>query len=508
MKCAAGTEKEDRKMNLNILFKNRRMKYGSVAIAFTVIFIAIVILINALLSATNADKWLYADLTSEQIYDIGEDTQTLLSGITDKVEIVFLRDRDILMENDSMSKIITLAEKYQNTFENITVSFVDRARNPGAVTRFRRSTSDMFYDTDVIVCASDSGNFRHLRSASFFTVDSNNAPVGFNGEMRLTSSVLAVTRASDDKVAFIVGHDETPTTQLAEILMNAGYDSAETFISVDLATRDIPENTRLVIVSNPQRDFSGYTSEKNGSVNEISKLDKYLKNYGNMLVFIDNQTPELSEFSEYLSEEWGISYNAGYVVEEDAEHTVSTDGRSIIARYVSDKENHPYSYEIARRVNTSSARTVMSSSTPLSMHEGVGKTVSPVLVSSPHSKVKDDDGTVVGSGQQTLMAVSTFMEYPDGKFVKYSHVVVSGSVDCVYTDMKQDTANADLMYSILNIVGTEKTPVEIPSKMYNDTSISSIGMATARNVTLRIALFPALLVLVAGVIVFVKRSRK
>lgn len=492
-------------MDFKKIFRTRRMKYGTVAIAFTAVFIAIVISFNAVLSAIDAKAGLYADLTGEQIYELGEDTAALLSEVDIPVEIVFLRDRDILMEKSDMSKIITLAEKYSSSFKNISVSFVDRARNPEAVKRFRRSTSDKFYDTDVMVAA-ESGNFRHLSGAAFFTSDSNGNIVGFNGEMRFTSAILAVTRSSGDKVVFITGHDETPTTQLAEVLMNAGYDSADTFVSVDLATGDIPEKTRLVIVSNPKRDFSGYSAEKNGSVNEIAKLDKYLKNYGNMLVFVDNQTPALPEFSEYLVEEWGISYTAGLVV-EDADNSISTDGRGIIASYVSDKEKHPYAYEIARRVNTTSAKTVASSATPLTLSQASGKTVSPLLVSSAHSAVIDD-GKKVASGAQTLMAISSFMDYPDGYYEKFAHVVVSGSVDCVYTDMNHNTANADLIYSILDIFGTEKTPVDIPSKLYNDTSINSIGMATARKFTVSIALLPTLIVLAAGIYMFVKRSRK
>jgi hypothetical protein len=74
--------------------------------------------------------------------------------------------------------------------------------------------------------------------------------------------------------------------------------------------------------------------------------------------------------------------------------------------------------------------------------------------------------------------------------------------------MNHNTANADLIYSILDIFGTEKTPVDIPSKLYNDTSINSIGMATARKFTVSIALLPTIIVLAAGIYMFVKRSRK
>lgn len=490
------------------LLNSRKFKYGSVAVAFTAIFIAVIILINAVLSALDARFGLYFDTTSEKRYDIGEQTTALVGALEQPVEIVFLRDRDKLMENSYMSMIITLAEKYESSFPAISVRFIDRARNIHEINQFRRSTSDIFNDTDVIVNHKQTGKFRHLRQTAFFTSDGTNI-VGFNGEMRFTASILAVSRASDEKIALITGHDEMVSVSFSEVLVNAGYDSNDTLVTVNLTKDEIPEGTKLVIISNPKRDFNGFDAEKSGSINEIAKLDKYLKNYGNLLVFVDNETGALPELSEYLSEEWGISFRSGLVIEETAEYSASTDGRSLIAQYNTDESNHPYAHEISRRVTAVSAPTVMSSSTPLYLSSVGSKKVSPILTTSPHARVLNNK-SVAGSGTQTLMAISTFMDYPDGMYEKFSHVIVSGSTDCIHSDMdltKNSNANADLIYSILSVVSTEKTPIDIPTKLFSDTSIAGIGTATARNMTIKITLFPTLIVLAAGIYVFIKRSR-
>lgn len=490
------------------IFNNRRFKYGSAAIIFTAIFIAIIMLINGIISLLDSKIGLYADLTSEQRYEISDVTTGLLADIPDSIEIIFCRDRDKLIEDNYMSMIVTLAEKYELSYPNVTVKFVDRARHPGEINKFRRSTSDIFSDTDVIINAPESGKFRHLRRTAFFSADSDGNLAAFNGEMRITASILAVTRASNDKVALITGHDEAVSTPLVEVLMNAGYDTAESLITVNLATADIPENTRLVIIDNPKRDFLGYTAEKTGSVNEIAKLDKYLKNYGNLFVAIDNETPFLPELCEYLQQEWGISYTPGLVIQETPGYSISTDGRSLIANYNLQSDGTGiYSYEITRRVSTTSARTIVSSATPLTITPVSGKTVSPVLTTSAEATVLDDN-VAVQTGKQTLMAISSFLDYPDGMYEKLAHVVVCGSTDFVYTDMAvSSSANADLVYSILNIVGTEKVPIDIQPKMFSDTSIDSIGMATARSFTFRVAAIPALIVLAFGVYVFIRRKR-
>lgn len=490
------------------LLRSRKIKYGSVAVAFTAIFIAFIILLNAVLSAIDARSGLYFDTTPEKRYDIGEQTSALVGTLEQPVEIVFLRDRDKLMENNYMSMIITLAEKYESSFSAVSVKFIDRARNAQEVNRFRRSTSDIFYDTDVIVSHKSTGKFRHLRQSAFFTTDGTNI-VGFNGEMRLTASILAVSRASDEKIALITGHDEMVSVSFSEVLVNAGYDTNETLVTVNLTKDEIPQGTKLVVISNPKRDFNGFDAEKGGSINEIAKLDKYLKNYGNLLVFLDNETGTLPELSEYLSEEWGISYKSGLVIEESAEYSTSTDGRSLVAQYNTDEQNHPYANEIARRVTAISAPTVMNSSTPLYLDGASSKKVSPILTTSPHARVLSNKN-VVATGTQTLMAISTFMDYPDGKYEKFAHVIVSGSTDCIHSGMdltKNSNANADLIYSILSVVSTEKTPIDIPTKLFTDTSIAGIGTATARNMTVKITLVPTLLVLALGIYVFIKRSR-
>lgn len=492
------------------LLNNRKMKYGSVAIAFTVIFIAIVILINAIVTALDSKFGLYADMTSEQSYDISKSTYLLLSDITQPVEIIFCRDRDKLLNDrnyNNMTRIVILAEKYASEFSNISVQFIDNERRGNELARFRATTSTIIRSTDVIINCPGASKYRKLSQSSFYVADSGNKKyLGFNGEMRLTASVLAVTKAADDKIALVIGHDEFPSSQLLEVLMNAGYDSTDSLVTVDLATQDIPDNTRLVIIDNPQTDFNGYEAEKSGKVNEIAKLDRYLKEYGNLMVLVNNTTKALPELSEYLSTEWGIDFHAGEVVEDDA-NSETVDGRSIIAKYVSDETNHPYSYEVSRRVGTSSARTVMSNTTPLYLTEASRRTVSPILQSSASAKVMDGEREVT-SGTQTLMAVSTFMDYPDGKYEKYSHVFVSGSVDFIHTDLTAATANADLIYSILQIVGTEKVPIDIPARMFADDSVSGIGTRTFRSMTIGLGVIPALLVLIAGTCVFIRRKHR
>ncbi len=484
------------------------MKYGSVAVVFTAIFIAIIILLNVLIGTLETRFGLYADLTTEKIYDISPASDTLLSSIDDRIEIIFCRDRDKLVsENKYMQMIVGLAEKYAAQYDNISVSFIDLGRRGKELNRFRATTSTTINTTDVIINAPDNGKYRHLRQASFFSATESGALFGFNGEMRITASILAVTKASGDKVVFTTGHDESFSSQITEIMINAGYDTSDSLMIVDLAKQDIPENTRLVIINNPRRDFSGYQAAKNGNVNEISKLDKYLSSHGNLFVLINNETPELPELAEFLEADWGISYHTGEIV-EDVGNSLSADGHSIISLYNTDSEAHPYATEITRRITerSSSGRTIMSSTTPLYLATNAPSAVSPILQSSERARAMSGEN-VISTGKHTLMAISTKMEYVNN-FEKFSHVIVSGSTDFFHSDIAySSTANADLVYSILRLVGTEKVPIDIETKPFSDQSIASIGMATFKSTLVRLAVVLPLIVLAAGIYVYIRRRR-
>ena len=489
---------------MNNILKNKKFKYGSVALAFTAIFVAIIILLNAILTALDSKYGLYAEISGEQRYEISDRSHELLDGTDNEIRIVFCSPRDILQNSGLMSMIVTLAEKFEAEFPDISVSFVDIGRNISEARALAgASTETKLESTDVIIRSDKTGKVRIVKGPSFFTLSSDGQSYyGFNGEMRFVESILAVVNASDDKVAIITGHGEDENlAALGEVLFGAGYDQTEQ-VKVDLSTGEIPENTRLVIINNPKRDFLGHSSAGAGNADEISKLNKYLQSYGNLFVLIDNETPALPELSELLSE-WGIAYASGLVV-EDAENSVSTDGRGIIAVYNHLTENSA-GEQIAKKSDVSSSRTIMNSSTPLVLDADKG--ASAILASSP-SAIVFNGKEPVAQGTWPLMAISSRFEYDENQNERYSHVIVSGSADFVHADMASAaTGNADLMRNILGVVSTEKVASNIPVKPFQDTSIAGIGTATARDMTVKVTVIPAVLVLIIGIVVFVKRKR-
>ena len=498
---------------LRKLLNNKKFKFGSVALAFTVIFVVIVLLLNALVTVFDAKNGLYIDTTGEQRYEIGDITREKLSEISGEIEIIFCADRDILAGNQIMSMIVTLAEKYESTFPNISVRYLNLKRDlKEAINLANLAGGENPGETDVIIRAKDSERARLLKYNSFFVTDSSGYSfVGFDGERRFTESILMTLSASDDKVVFLTGHREnTNPSRLKEILAGAGYLDEQVMV-VDLSTQDIPENTRLIIINDPALDFHGYESELKGNTNEIKKLDSYLKNnYSNLLVCIDHETKELPALRDYLSTTWGITYHASSTV-EDKENTATTSSDKIKPVYYTSTNGDDY---IAERIvrNLDPYTVVMGSCIPLEASgKSTGKVVAPVLTTSDKATVHKGKESV-SKKNVPLMMVSTLETYPVNpntgvQETRFSHVIVSGSTAFIHSDLDETNSNSALVRNILTLVGTRSITTDIEPKLFVDNKLETMKENDAKKITLILTFLPAGLVAAAGVAVYVRRKR-
>ena len=72
--------------------KSRKFKYGTLATIFTVLFIIGVVLVNVLVGYLTDRFVLEVDLTSENLFEISEDTKEVIAGLTEPVDIIVFAD--------------------------------------------------------------------------------------------------------------------------------------------------------------------------------------------------------------------------------------------------------------------------------------------------------------------------------------------------------------------------------------------------------------------------------
>ena len=80
---------------------NKRLRYGSVSVAFTAAFIAAVIALNVVFSALASKFLWYIDMTAETLYTLSDECVDLLDDIEAPVRILFCDDPDTLEASDT-----------------------------------------------------------------------------------------------------------------------------------------------------------------------------------------------------------------------------------------------------------------------------------------------------------------------------------------------------------------------------------------------------------------------
>ena len=330
-------------------------KRGAIAFAITAAVLAAVILLNIGASALFGGGLLFWDLTNESMYRLNRETVDLMKQTVDeakavargeaaqKVTILFCADADILTENEQLRYVYYTARALAKKFPAfIDLKTADVWSNPSSVDAYRVNSYSTIYQTDVIVsCGTE---FRVLHASSFYTYsDDSDDPWAYSGEKTFVKAIRAITRVETPVCCVTTNHGEplaegTDYAALLAAVKGAGF-SIQT---LDLATGQIPEECRMILVFDPQTDFSA-GNPLSGDGGELGKLDVYMKNANSLFLFANPQTPVLPNLETFL-EEWGVRF-ARYQNPENGLETLGSyrvvspndavdgAGRAVLAQY-------------------------------------------------------------------------------------------------------------------------------------------------------------------------------
>ncbi len=271
-----------------------RAKIGSWSVLLTVLVIAGAILIN-LVAGTLTDRFsLKYDMTKTNIYELSNETISMLGGLKTPVTITVVAD-EATFAADSITGIISeILKRYQSASNgSLKVQYVDPYKNPA----FTKSYSDLTLSMNDLLIESEK---RHesIGLASLFETSADQSGAnyieGIAAEQKLTSAINLVTRESLPKALIISGHNEQISNAFMSLLTQSNYDVD----TINLAMESVPEDVSLLIEGAPAVDFSG---------EEIEKLDQYLKKGGDMIFLAGTTTPTVSNLEAYF-EKWGVRF--------------------------------------------------------------------------------------------------------------------------------------------------------------------------------------------------------
>ncbi len=316
---AEKSSKKEGKGSVKAFMKSRKAKHGSVAVAIVAVGVAIVIILNLVCSLlTERFPALSLDMTSNQVFELQEDTVDFVNHLEDDVTIYVLATKDNFTSNGSY---FVQAEKFlakmDNLSDHVKVDYISLNENPTFTTDypdvdwtqsnhvFLVTSGDQYRALDIEDCFTyDEEYFYYYGSYSF---------TGSNVEETMVTAMLNVTTEEKPVVDIITGNNEADYTAIKDILEKNAYQVNE----LSLATSELDAEAKVAILFAPAVDLD---------VEAVNKLRGWLENegeYGRSLIYVANidvtTTPNIDEFLG----EWGMKTINGAIFETNTNYLVS-----------------------------------------------------------------------------------------------------------------------------------------------------------------------------------------
>ncbi len=480
--------------NKNMKLNKKYVKIGSFSMVMTAVVLAAVILLNLFVSEIPSTYTKF-DLSSLQLYSIGEETEQVLVGVTEDVNIYILTQRGAELANTK-----ELLGRYEALNSHIKVSTVDPIANPNFVANY---TEQSLTDNSVIVESAKRSmaidyNEIYTREYSdeelYYYYYYGQMPTGtpyFNGELMFTTAIDYVTRDDLPTMYSLTGHGETALgSTYLEYIGSENVATAEfSLLNVDA----IPEDCTSILINNPTSDLS---------VDDAETLKNYLAEGGNVILVTGGTTynsvsmPNLASLAEHM----GMESVDGVLVETNRNNYMG------------------YPHYLLPNINTSATEgptTLMYSTDAyllMNAAHGILPTgttdVIPLLASSSGAYVKADltsdtldkaDGDIEG----TFYVGAAATTEAGGKFVWYSSPAISDE----NADMYVSGGNSDLFISTVNWMSANKINLSIIAKQMQVEALT-VTEADAAIWSVVLVFIVPLAFLVCGFLVWLRRRKK
>jgi len=462
-------------------FSGREARFGTIAVASTLVVLAILVAINYLASRHNK-RW---DLTAAQQFTLSDQTRTLLRGLERPVSI------KVFAQPDDFGRFRDRLDEYQYASSQVSVEYIDAVKSPSRANQYQVQSL----------------------GTVVFEYDGRTERVSSDREQDLTNGLIKVVQGQQHKIYFVQGHGEKSPdaaerdgySTIAGSLKSENY-MVETLVLAQ--QKEIPDDASVLVVAGPQTDFFEP---------EIDMLRRYLARGGKVLFLLDPPdkpgTGELPRLKALLGE-WAIELGDNIVVDVSGMGQLLGTGPEtpVAAKY------QPHA--ITDRFNLITAFRLARSVTPI---EGTtsGKFAQTIVETSPSSWAESDIRTLMGSGQVSrdldkgdkagpislAAAVSSPAtdapkpaegEAADDRPTPETRVVVFGDSDFASNAWLGIQGNRDLFMNSVNWLAQQENLISIRPRDPQDRRITLTSDQQWRIFLLTVLVIPGL-ILLAGV---------
>ena len=480
--------KFDKKKLIGTISK-KHIKNGSYTMVMSVIFIAVVIVINMIVS-TIPSKYSEIDISSQKLYSIGDETKEMLKDLEKDVTIY-----QIAQSGSEDENISNLLKKYEDESKHIKVEQKDPVVNPKFVSQY--TSDDLSANSLIVVCGDRNKviDYNNMYETSIDYQTYSSQTTGFDGEGQITSAIGYVTSENLPVLYTVEGHGEKDMdSSVKEDIEKANMDIK----SLNLLTEgSVPDDADCLFIDSPSTDFSS---------DEKDAIIEYLEDGGKAMIFSDYTTEDMPNFDAIL-ENYGVQRVDGVVFEGDNQHYAmqmpyylvptinSTDASSETASagyYVL----APYAQGIKKLDDVRDTVTIESILT--TSDQAYSKT------DLNSNTIEKEDGDVEGPFD---LGVSITESLDDDKETQIVYYSTSNLMDSQTNQMVSGGNEKLIMESLKWMTDTEESAsISIPSKSLEVSYLTITDYDAAFWKICTIALIPGLF-LVIGFVVWIKRRK-
>ena len=467
----------------------KHIKNGSYTMVMSVIFIAVVIVINMIVS-TIPSKYSEIDISSQKLYSIGDETKKMLKDLEKDVTIY-----QIAQSGSEDENISNLLKKYEDESKHIKVEQKDPVVNPKFVSQY--TSDDLSANSLIVVCGDRNKviDYNNIYETSIDYQTYSSQTTGFDGEGQITSAIGYVTSENLPVLYTVEGHGEKDMdSSIKEDIEKANMDIK----SLNLLTEgSVPDDADCLFIDSPSTDFSS---------DEKDAIIEYLENGGKAMIFSDYTTEDMPNFDAIL-ENYGVQRTEGVVFEGDNQHYAM---------------QMPYYLVPTINSTDASSETVSAGCYVLAPYaQGIKQLddvrdtvkIESILTTSDQAYSKTDlnsntiekeDGDVEGPFD---LGVSITESLDDDKETQIVYYSTSNLMDSQTNQMVSGGNEKLIMESLKWMTDTEEsTSVSIPSKSLEVSYLTITDYDAAFWKICTIALIPGIF-LVIGFVVWIKRRK-
>ena len=505
--------------------EGKKLKHGLMSTILTIVFVAVVVLVNIVATVLFDRYPITIDLTDEKIYSISEESEEYVKNIDVDTLITVFSDEEAFTGLSTYTKqAAEVMKKYTQYNSRITYRYVDIDSNPDIMADYQANSVSQF---DIIVETNPTEDVKRTRKITLMdlvdfkdefveqmsntygtTLEAMAEQYGdltvlsyYGGyveastaDQAFVSAFMTVTDPNPVTVTMLTGRNESSKLAYFQKLLEAnGY----TVKTVDITKEELPLETTVAVIPAPQTDYLDA---------EIEKVDKFLDNEGELgkeLLYLasasQGKTPNLDEFLK----EYGIGIGEGVICETSSDYYYQIPAMTV-TNEISDNFNQD--------MTTSEPVILNYYSRPVKLlfdEEGQIATEAYIKSTVNGYTIDMESGEILEKGQQVYAAVASKALFLTDGGTNYSNVIVFGSADAlsdVYLSYSQ-FQNREYIISLLNGITHKTDGIYIEPKVIEGNVFDITDKQKSVLKWTFILVIPAA-VLITGLIIWVRRKNR